>query len=556
MHRRAAYNSSSVVTDLMDADQKNSLWIVLIMLLAAAWKGIYLLAGVIPFNSDEAIVALMARHILQGARPIFFYGQAYMGSLDAWLAAAGFWLFGEQVWVIRLVQLLLYLGTIYTTYRIALAAFDSSRTGLIASLLLAIPAVNGTLYTTASLGGYGEALLLGNLMLLTALLAGREREAQPAAIRLAGGFFFWGLLAGLGLWANGLTLIYAVPSGLYMVWSLRRFPRRLVPAVLAALAGFLLGAAPWWLYALRVGPSALLGELSGGAVAVEKVNWLARTWDHLVNLVLLGMTALFGLRPPWEVRWLALPLLPAALAFWLGTLGFMIARLRIANKERAANGMLAGVGLMLAAAFLFTPFGVDPSGRYFLPLSVPLALGAGQMVTTLIRQRRMQLLVIGLVLVFQGWGTVQSALRFPPGLTTQFYEPSIIDHRYDQQLMTFLTEHGETRGYSSYWTAYPLAFLSSEEIIFVPALPYHPDLSFTPRDNRYAPYAQAVRSAEKMAYINARIPQVSAALRDRLTRIGVSWNEQRIGDYEIFYALSRPVHPEEIGFGLPNSGNP
>ena len=60
--------------------------------------------NVVPFNSDEAVVALMARHILQGERPIFFYGQAYMGSADAYLVATGFWVFGEQVWVIRLIE--------------------------------------------------------------------------------------------------------------------------------------------------------------------------------------------------------------------------------------------------------------------------------------------------------------------------------------------------------------------------------------------------------------------------------------------------------------------
>ena len=41
----------------------------------------------------------MARHILLGARPAFFYGQAYMGSLDAFLAAAAFAIFGQQAWV-------------------------------------------------------------------------------------------------------------------------------------------------------------------------------------------------------------------------------------------------------------------------------------------------------------------------------------------------------------------------------------------------------------------------------------------------------------------------
>ncbi len=70
-------------------------------------------------------MALMARHILQGEHPIFFYGQAYMGSLDAYLVAAGFALLGQQVWVIRLVQVLLYLGTLFTTFLLGRVAFES-----------------------------------------------------------------------------------------------------------------------------------------------------------------------------------------------------------------------------------------------------------------------------------------------------------------------------------------------------------------------------------------------------------------------------------------------
>ena len=52
-----------------------------------ALKVVLLALDAAPFNADEAVVALMARHILQGERPWFFYGQAYMGSLDAYLVA-------------------------------------------------------------------------------------------------------------------------------------------------------------------------------------------------------------------------------------------------------------------------------------------------------------------------------------------------------------------------------------------------------------------------------------------------------------------------------------
>ena len=55
------------------------------LLINVALKAALLYADVVPFNADEAVVALMGRHILQGERPVFFYGQAYLGSLDAWL---------------------------------------------------------------------------------------------------------------------------------------------------------------------------------------------------------------------------------------------------------------------------------------------------------------------------------------------------------------------------------------------------------------------------------------------------------------------------------------
>lgn len=91
-------------------------WVYLpgILLLAGGLKIWLVFSGVVPFKTDEAVVALMARHILQGEAPIFFYRQAYMGSLYAWLTAMGFALAGESDWVLRIVQSLLYLGVILT----------------------------------------------------------------------------------------------------------------------------------------------------------------------------------------------------------------------------------------------------------------------------------------------------------------------------------------------------------------------------------------------------------------------------------------------------------
>jgi hypothetical protein len=100
---------------------KSSLIPTLIVLLSAVYKLVLLAFNAVPFNGDEAIVALMARHILQGERPVFFYGQAYLGATDAWLVAASFTIFGESVLAIRVVHILLFAGVVLTTYLLARA---------------------------------------------------------------------------------------------------------------------------------------------------------------------------------------------------------------------------------------------------------------------------------------------------------------------------------------------------------------------------------------------------------------------------------------------------
>ncbi|KAF5435362.1 hypothetical protein C5S36_03320, partial [Candidatus Methanophagaceae archaeon] len=111
----------------------------------------------------------------------------------------------------------------------------------------------------------------------------------------------------------------------------------------------------------------------------------------------------------------------------------------------------------------------------------------------------------------------------------------------------FLSKHGETRGYSNYWVSYPLAFESDEELIYIPRLPYHLDFRYTARDDRYEPYQALVEGSDRVAYITTFHPALDESIRASFRRLGVVWEEEMIGDYQIFYNLSRPVHPEEIG---------
>lgn len=522
-----------------------------ILLAAAAWKIIFIFSDVFPFDSDEAVVALMARHILQGERPVFFYGQAYMGSLDAYLIAAGFWIFGQHIWVIRVVQMLLYLGTLFTTIWIGKEAFGSIQDGLLAAALLAVPTVNVTLYTTVTLGGYGEALLIGSLVLLIALKVVRHHvPAKKAPVPWAL-FLLWGALTGCGLWSNALSVVFSLPAGLYLLWGIFECRRNWLPAtVLFCGAGLLAGASPWWIYGLTHG---LDSVLLFGQVMEENTTWLARTGMHLVNFLLFGPTVIFGLRPPWSIKWLILPLLPFVGIFWVYVTIFFYKRLTSRCEARREYLLLGGVVGTLLAGFIFATFGADPTGRYFLPLAIPLALVAPQMIKNLNQKpwyrswmpAAMMILVIG----YQFLSTLQCAVQNPPGITAQFYEVVQVDHRADEDLIAFLKETGETSGYTSYWVAYTIAFKSQEELIFAPLLPYHLDLRYTPKDNRYPAYSEMASQSQRVAYITSKNPMLDEHILEYFQSCGVTWKEKQIGDYRVYYDLSRPIHPYEMGLG-------
>jgi len=407
-----------------------------------------------------------------------------------------------------------------------------------------VPTVNVTLYTTVSIGGYGEALLLGQTLLLISLaLLDRPRPWLYAV---------WGLVAGLAFWTFGLTLVYILPATCLLVWrDARRTPR---PAALAgwllAIAGLLLGMAPWLGWAITHSPGRLISELLGSAIAGASPTSLPQAWlEHLRNLLLLGGSVTLGFRPPWEARWLALPLLPFALAVWAAVFLHAIMSLRRRGAALAGTWMIAGVALFTVLGFVLTPFGADPSGRYFLPLAFPLAYFFGSLVADL-RPRIGRLAAASLVLLvvaYNLWSTLECVYRTPPGLTTQFDPVARVNTRGYSELIDFLESHGETRGFSNYWVAYPLAFLSEERLVFVPRLPYHEDFRYTSRDDRYPPYDAIVAASTRTAYITTNHPTLDEHLRRALTRLGVEFSEATVAGYQVFYGLSARVDPDALG---------
>ncbi len=524
------------------------------ILIAGVIKFIISPVDIMPFNADEAIVALMARHINQGNIPVFFYGQAYMGSLDAMLVSIGFRIFGEAVWVIRLVQSLLYIGTVFTTMVLANRLLKSQRAALYAGLIMAIPPINVALYSTVSLGGYGEMLLVGNLLLLGGLSIVQHTRDNESVLdsQLYGGLFLWSIGAGFGFWIIGLTVVYFLPLLIIMFWYLiKRTSWKAILPGLVFLGGFIIGSSPWWFSSVQTGDLGIIYELAGSAInGTANGSWILRSLQRTLNLFIFGGTALIGLRPPWDIRWLMLPLIPIMLIFWISVLIFNVKKIFESDGEIGLK-TLAIMGLVLTAGFIISPYGDDPSGRYLLPLMVPMAIfAANLLITQFSKKRILEYAAIILIIVFNFGGILQAAKMNPPGITTQFDKVAQVDHRYMGELIEFLQDNQIRAGYSNYWVSYPLAFLSGEEMIFLPRLPYHEDFRYTARDDRYYPYQQVVKAASELAYITTNHPELNDYLRERFSNLGISWEENTVGDFRIFFNLSQSIHVDELGLGV------
>ena len=298
---------------------------------------------------------------------------------------------------------------------------------------------------------------------------------------------------------------------------------------------------PWWQATLFGAET--ISELGGAHLPEMTFGALSGPALRFVNLIILGFPVIIGMRPPWSVKWLALPLAPLAIIVILGAMVWAV----LTSRRVWRRALLLGVSLTLMIAFVVTQFGLDPSGRYFLPLATPLALFTADLLKRVKQEhRRAALGLLGALLIFNLWGNVESASS-QPFITTKFDSIAQVDQRVMPQVIQFLREQGERRGYTNYWVEFPLAFLSREELIYESRLPYHEDFRHTPRDNRYAPYSKSVADSQRVAYITTKHPALNGRIRDGLNRLGVKFSEKQIGDYTIFYALQRKVEPQELG---------
>lgn len=159
-------------------------------------------------HSDEAIVGLMAQDIAAGARyPLYFYGQRYMGALEAYAVAAVSPLFDDPIQALRFAPACFFALMVVVQFCM-LTRWFGRRGGLIgvATLLAASPMFMQ--WSISARGGYVEILLWGAGL----LWAYSEWFVPPVARgRRDLRRFAFGALIGSGLWINPSIVLFLVP---------------------------------------------------------------------------------------------------------------------------------------------------------------------------------------------------------------------------------------------------------------------------------------------------------------------------------------------------------
>lgn len=201
-----------------------------------------LAAFVFASTRDTSVIGIMAVQILEGASPLFYAGQNYMGALEAYVVAAVFGLFGVSPFTLAVAPTLfavLWCGSMYALFRRLSGRVAG---GLAAAACAAFGGRHALWYTMGAYGGYPEMLLFGTLSLVLVFdLTGCIRTLRGTAWR----WLALGLVLALGVWTNLQVMPFFVVAGGWLLldwWQCRRGWRHL--AVMAAtgvlgLVGFL-----------------------------------------------------------------------------------------------------------------------------------------------------------------------------------------------------------------------------------------------------------------------------------------------------------------------------
>ncbi len=271
-----------------------------LIVLASTLRIIVIAQGWPWMNSDEGTMGLMARHIAyQGELPIFFYGQGYMGALEAYAGGILFHLFGPSFFSLRLGLVLFYAAFLLALYFLT-GLLYSKKLALVTLLLLCFGSIEMFTRQLRAVGGDEETMLFSTLIMLftTLLILSFDRTAIATEHKRRYVLYSsLGLSMGLGLWSHMLVIPFIAMSALFLYMYCRSELRG--RTILFLLGGFIVGLLPLLIFNVKYPAQNSLLTLwqlhSSGGLGASAPSY--NLWDEIRGTVLVSLPMTTGANP-------------------------------------------------------------------------------------------------------------------------------------------------------------------------------------------------------------------------------------------------------------------
>ena len=514
----------------------------MLVLVGLALRLDFMWAAGFTIDGDEAIVGLMGLDILDGQGvPVFYYGQHYMGSLEAIMASWFFAIFGASSFTLQLVPLVWSLALIVLAYILG-RLISGRRGGLIAATLTAVAPPALLVWSSKARGGFIEVVVIGAVALCLTI---KWLRSDPGQLRYP---VLVGLALGLGWWVNNQIIYFIVPIAIFGLAQLIalfaskssrndaaavKFTRSARVVFFGTLA-FLIGGLPYWWYNLRHGfPSAGM---------FKAASW-QEFWEHLEGLRMTALPAIVGAQRFWQrlpvfpySRHIALllyvfPIALLVLARWRQGLGLLVARV----DRKCPAELLVLFCLSCCFVFSLSSFGwLVQAPRYLLPFYVGLYPLIGICCDALWRRSRaLGALYLGALLCFQLAASYAGGRGISGEPVVYGGQRVARDHGV---LVQTLDRLGISRVRTNYWIGYRLAFETKQRITFT--------VLGEPTQARITRYEEP--DAIKRALLPLLLVQSEVVVvKPALNRFGYSFKEERAGEYTILYDLKSEFAADE-----------
>jgi hypothetical protein len=256
-------------------------------------------------DGDEALVGIQAEHILHGELPAYFYGQAYMGSLEAYFVALLFAIAGPSVWALRMEPILLSLVIVWLTWKLAGLLAESAHLSppfqqifkAVAALGAAIPPLYDVVLEMRLLGGYVEIFLLMLVLLIAAFQLTKRWQDGASCKELAMRWAAIGFVVGIGFWIDPLfvsALLAAVLwIGAFCAGEIVKQRKALAETLKSVGKKLLLGVVAIPTCVVGLAPAIIWGAAHQWA-NVAYIRDLGGTWSPQRLHIVLQVTQAYG----------------------------------------------------------------------------------------------------------------------------------------------------------------------------------------------------------------------------------------------------------------------